>query len=170
MSKTAFDLLSEREQQLLEEYGVGPPPQAGTLFFAEYDAFEIGPHDPDDREDLNEARFRYWTLKRKGVAASAISAAAQQNSAPNVVPMARSRKPVPPHMARARGPKPMVLTRVKNQMRDELRAGQVTVAALRSMLEKVMEGRYRASRDSCRKARNEVLSEFNSQQTSTFDK
>jgi hypothetical protein len=61
--------------------------------------------------------------------------------------------------ARRRGPKADTGSRVKESMRDDLRKGQLTVEKLASMKEVELEARYGASRDTCRKAREDVLSE-----------
>jgi DNA-binding GntR family transcriptional regulator len=45
-------------------------------------------------------------------------------------------------------------------MRDDIQQGRRTVAELKSMLEKHLVGTYGFSRDTVRKARNAVLSEF----------
>jgi hypothetical protein len=51
-------------------------------------------------------------------------------------------------------------TRVEQAMRDDIRQGRLTPVVLRGLLEKELKARYSASRDTCRKARNNVLSEF----------
>jgi hypothetical protein len=45
-------------------------------------------------------------------------------------------------------------------MRGDIRDGQRTAESLRAMLEKELETTYGASRDTARKARTAVLSEF----------
>ncbi len=61
---------------------------------------------------------------------------------------------------RKRGPKPKVLNRVKDAMRADIRSGKFTIEALTSFTEVSLESEYSASRDTARRARNEVLSEF----------
>jgi len=45
-------------------------------------------------------------------------------------------------------------------MREDVRQGRRTVAELKKMLEKELASTYGVSRDTARKARNAVLSEF----------
>jgi hypothetical protein len=45
-------------------------------------------------------------------------------------------------------------------MRARIRNGSITVDGLEKMLEKQMQADFGASRDTCRKARDEILSEF----------
>jgi hypothetical protein len=61
---------------------------------------------------------------------------------------------------RARGPKPQKLERVKKAMRDDIREGRQTSDGLKNMLEKTLAEKYEVSRDTARKARTAVLSEF----------
>jgi hypothetical protein len=61
--------------------------------------------------------------------------------------------------AQRRGPRRVKREKVKEAMRAALRDGRLTVAALRDTREKNLETDYRVSRDTARKARNEVLSE-----------
>jgi len=57
--------LTARERALIDRFGPGSPPQAGTLHFSEYDPFEDLPDDPVDRDDLARARLHFWTLRRE---------------------------------------------------------------------------------------------------------
>jgi hypothetical protein len=66
-----------------------------------------------------------------------------------------------------RGRTAMVSWRVEEAMKRDLNEGRLTRESLAKMLEKHMEAIYRASRDSCRKARNKVMSELNSRQIAT---
>jgi hypothetical protein len=59
-----------------------------------------------------------------------------------------------------RGRRVVVATRVEEAMRRDIKEGRHTPESLANMLEKRMEAEYSASRDSCRKARNKVLSEI----------
>jgi Queuosine biosynthesis protein QueC len=61
---------------------------------------------------------------------------------------------------RKRGARPMKLQRVKEAMERDLREGRQSAPSLRTMLEKDLAQTYGVSRDTARKARNDVLSEF----------
>ncbi len=58
------------------------------------------------------------------------------------------------------GPKPTKRQSVANRMMEDLRSQRLARSELEAMLEKTMAERYRVSRDTCRKARNMVLSEL----------
>jgi hypothetical protein len=62
----------------------------------------------------------------------------------------------------ARGPKPKRLEAVKEAMRAQIREGKLTPESLRTMLQKEMQAEFKASRETCQKARAAVLlkSEF----------
>jgi hypothetical protein len=62
--------------------------------------------------------------------------------------------------SRKRGRRVMVVSRVEEAMKCDINEGRHTPESLANMLEKHMEAKYSASRDSCRKARNKVLSEI----------
>jgi DNA-binding GntR family transcriptional regulator len=70
--------------------------------------------------------------------------------------------------ARKRGRRPDKLEQVKEAMRSDIREGRQTTADLRGMLEKNLNTTYGVSRDTARKARAAVLSEF--VENSTLDK
>jgi hypothetical protein len=59
-----------------------------------------------------------------------------------------------------RGPRPKKFEQAKDAMRDDIQQGRLTLAGLKNMLEKDLEARYGVSRDTARKARSAVLSEF----------
>jgi DNA-binding GntR family transcriptional regulator len=61
---------------------------------------------------------------------------------------------------RRRGRRPTKLTATMEAMRQEILSGSITPIQLGSMLEKNLSQRYGVSRDTARKARNGVLSEF----------
>jgi hypothetical protein len=63
-------------------------------------------------------------------------------------------------IGRKRGRKPYVLKRVMLQMRDDIKHGRSTLAQLQDTLEKNLAANYGASRDTVRKARSAVVSEF----------
>jgi hypothetical protein len=64
----------------------------------------------------------------------------------------------------------MVASRVEEAMKRDISEGRQTPGSLTNMLEKHMEAQYRASRDTCRKARKKVLSEIVARQIATNDK
>jgi hypothetical protein len=68
--------------------------------------------------------------------------------------------PLAPPRARKRGPKTGVLNRVASEMRETLKRQEMTTEQLETMIEKSLQARFKASRESCRKAREIVLSEF----------
>lgn len=61
---------------------------------------------------------------------------------------------------RARGRRPEKLQLVKEAMKTDLRRGRYTVAGLQETIEKELAATYGVSRDTVRKARNAVVSEF----------
>jgi hypothetical protein len=75
----------------------------------------------------------------------------------------------PPNVRR-RGKKPTKLVSTTERMRLEIRDGLRSVEGLRTMLEKDLGAEYHVSRDTARKARNKVLSEFVENSISTNDK
>jgi hypothetical protein len=62
--------------------------------------------------------------------------------------------------ARRRGARPKKFEQVRDAMRSDMQQGRLTAAALKNMLEKNLAENYGVSRDTARKARNAVLSEF----------
>ena len=160
--------LTAREKALIHRYGPGSPPQAGTLYFSEYDPYEDLPDDPLDRDDLANARLRFWTLKRRreaqsnsdsiaGAGARSNAVGAENVSAPSALP--RANRISVAESGKKRGKKPTVLRRVMEAMRTDLAKGALTTDALEQMLEKSLEQKYDASRDTCRKARVALLAE-----------
>jgi hypothetical protein len=73
---------------------------------------------------------------------------------------ATSEKPATAVLARRRGRRPERLESVKKEMKGDIQQERLTVAELQNMPEKNMALTYNASRDTVRKARNAVLSEF----------
>jgi len=69
-----------------------------------------------------------------------------------------------------RGVKPHKRNRVRDTMIRDVVEGRLTVDQLAAMFEKNMASQYGASRDTCRKARGEALSELQSRQMATNDK
>lgn len=80
---------------------------------------------------------------------------------------AKAPSPPPPHgeektvAPRKPGPRQTVGPRIEEAMRLDIKRSRETPKSLSAMLEKQMVAQYGASRDSCRKARRKVLSEFN---------
>jgi hypothetical protein len=68
---------------------------------------------------------------------------------------------------RKRGPKPLKLEEAKREMRADIREGRHTPADLRNMTDKGLVATYEFSRQTLRRARDAVLSEF---QIGTKDK
>ena len=68
--------------------------------------------------------------------------------------------PKPTTVVRRRGPQPHKFEATKREMRDDIAAGRPTEMQLRDMTEVNLAETYRVSRDTARKARNSVLSEF----------
>jgi hypothetical protein len=98
------------------------------------------------------------------------------SESPPVGPAPRTaitRKPDAAGSGRRRGPRPKQFERVRDAMRNGILQGRCTVTELDNMLEKSLVEDHDASRDTVRKARKAVLSEFgelNSRQTPTNDK
>jgi hypothetical protein len=70
---------------------------------------------------------------------------------------------------KVRGPRPTVRKRVEAAMQTDLSLGKLTAEMLADMKEEALAERYKASRDTVRKARANVLS-FNSRKIPTSDK
>jgi len=86
-----------------------------------------------------------------------------KRSAPDgtiAIPGAASKSPVEAGLRRPRGAKPKKLEQVKEAMRNDIGQGRRTPAELSSMQEKELAAEYGVSRDTARKARKAVLSEF----------
>jgi hypothetical protein len=66
----------------------------------------------------------------------------------------------PTTVMRKRGPKPIKFEAAKRKMRDDIAACRSTEMQLRDMKEKTLAGTYGVSRDTARRARDAVLSEF----------
>jgi hypothetical protein len=60
---------------------------------------------------------------------------------------------------RRRGPKPVIGDKTRELMRTDLRNGRFTIQQFQKMTEEALAAEYDASRDTCRKAREVVLSE-----------
>jgi hypothetical protein len=71
-----------------------------------------------------------------------------------------SQKSNGPFISKPRGRRPKVLPRVIEAMRGNIAAGIITIDALRTEKEVILEASYRCSRDTARKARNAVISEI----------
>jgi hypothetical protein len=123
----------------------------------------------------------YGVQFRRNVAMATTVAAEQVPSgahAANVVPIDSGRlrrsplrgKPVKTVPGKKRGHAPAIGDRVRAEMRGHLERGEITPNQLDAMIEKTLASTYLASRDTCRKARAEVLSEWKSRQMATNDK
>ena len=82
------------------------------------------------------------------------SATAHSGSTPNSAPAAST--PMPGRGGR----RPRKRNRVKAAMNEDLEQGRLTESALKNMLEKNLADKYGVSRETARKARDEVLSEM----------
>ena len=141
---------------------------------AKFDPLEYPPQ--SERTKLDEARALYWQVQEQNEPrAQTINDRPEGTTkslspvhALKVVPRTREQKTVPAHVARRRGQRPD-RNRVKEAMLADLRAGNFTAADFEEMTEEAMKAQYGASRDTCRKARNEALSKFHSRQTATID-
>jgi hypothetical protein len=80
----------------------------------------------------------------------------RQSPEPVLKPNAVGQEPL--HRSRQRGRKPIVLQRVKDEMIAAIDGGKLERTELKEMLEKTLAERFGASRDTCRKARDAVLS------------
>jgi hypothetical protein len=60
------------------------------------------------------------------------------------------------------GPKPKLLNRIKGEMLRDLQEGRYSRTEFRDMLQKNLSEMYKASRNTVRKAREQVMSELNS--------
>ena len=65
-----------------------------------------------------------------------------------------------PAQARKRGPKAVVSKSVEDAMTKDLQQKKITMGKLRDMPEEALVAEYGASRDTVRKVRNKILSEF----------
>jgi hypothetical protein len=126
--------------KLYDKYGPSPNVPA-----------EFEPLKPwEDREKLAEAR-------------RLIHGQSESTAAEPKVPLTGTdsdQNPVVPKSTRKRGPKSSIKERVKSRMVADIAEGRITPVRLNELPEKEMAGRYDASRDTCRKARDEVLKEI----------
>jgi hypothetical protein len=117
---------------------------------------------PTGIEGLTEVQTPsgHWLLQGGPTANSQPSPAAETGNfvTLSVAQTALSRKPAS-SSGKKRGVKPKVFDRVADAMRADLASGALTPAALEQMIEKTLEDKYSASRDTCRKARAAVLAE-----------
>jgi hypothetical protein len=148
-----------------------------------------GPHfDPlqelasgDSFAELAKARDLYAKINKAHAQQSLIEpgahlvASAEQNAetalptAPAAETLEQSSQTAPPaarpvssdaRQGRRRGQKSKVLDRVKAEMHTAIREGRLTGEQLDALPEKAMESDYKASRDTCRRARAAVLEEI----------
>jgi hypothetical protein len=76
----------------------------------------------------------------------------------------------PASTGRKRGPKLNKRAAIASAMMSDIQAGVLSIEKLSTMLEKQLVADYPAGRDTCRKARDDVLSQFKLQQITTNDK
>ena len=111
-----------------------------------------------------------------GVTPASTSGQAIENEERIVDPRsgARPQKPKIAGATRRRGARPKKFEQTKDALRNDIQQGRLTVPKLEEMLEKDLSTNYGVSRDTARRARNTVLSEFveifDAHQTPTNDK
>lgn len=121
---------------------------------------------PTGIDGLTEVRTSsgQWVLQGGPTANSRPSPAVDTSNFVTLsVPPTLSRKPASSNSGKKRGVKPKVFDRVADAMRADLASGALTAAVLDQMIEKTLEEKYSASRDTCRKARAAVLAERETQ-------
>jgi hypothetical protein len=69
-------------------------------------------------------------------------------------------RPVAAAPARRRGARPKKFEQARDAMRSDIQEGRCTASGLKDMLEKALSDKYGVSRDTARRARKAVLSEF----------
>jgi hypothetical protein len=80
------------------------------------------------------------------------------SSPPEPTPPVTPDKDIP--AARKRGPKPGIGKKITLSMRKDISDGRLTLQRLKEMKEEELTAAYGGSRDTCRRARKVVLSEF----------
>ena len=100
-------------------------------------------------EKFGHTRPEFWAKSRDNDTFDILAAsdAASSNSKPSIG-------------ARKRGPIPKVLLRVKGAMRTDIESGKFSIEKLMSLTEESLRAEYAASRDTIRRARGEIQSEF----------
>jgi hypothetical protein len=111
-----------------------------SIRFKKEDIFQKWP--PEGDQELSS---KVPKSERHGAAEASFSARAVQS------------KPVAGANQRNRGRRPHKREAVEESMRKDIREGCLTPDSLRNMMEKQLTGRYGVSRDTARKARNNVL-------------
>jgi hypothetical protein len=146
--------LAEDQQNYIDAYGPGSPPQHGTLFSSAYDPYEC----PDrDRVGLDNAREQYWIMQWQHEQVRAKIQFGFGVTGPAAVPAIAVAKHVPNHKARKRGPRSRISERVCKEMAAALQNGEFDPDSLDGMKEEGLSERFDCSRDTARKARNTVL-------------
>lgn len=95
---------------------------------------------------------------------------AAQDRLPNAAASDPSNRTNVRHPARRRGRNAKKFNATKTAMWEEIRQGTLTNSNLNNMLEKELSAKYRVSRDTARRARSAVLSEYAASTISTIDK
>jgi hypothetical protein len=121
-----------------------------------YDKYGPVPNVPAEFEPLKpwENRAKLAEARRLIHGQSEVTTAEPKLSVADTDP---DHKPVVPKSTRKRGRKPEIFNRVRREMIADLMLGRLTRIQLNGLLEKQIEDRYCASRDTCREARVEVL-------------
>jgi hypothetical protein len=120
---------------------------------------------------VNEDDFYGWLavalrVRPRGVPATQPSAITKPSTGENTNNAVQAAAP----SVRERGPKRYKLDATIGAMRRQISEGKLTAVDLHDMKEKELESRYGVSRDTARKARRTVLSEFVDRQITTNDK
>jgi hypothetical protein len=108
----------------------------------------------DDWGDYNKGKWRVLLIHRLSVAQYWKSPTPRGSS-----PLAGSMWDKGIRISRKRGPKAETGCRVRDQMRNDVHTRKLTSQQLAQMTEEALKAHYHASRDTCRKARREVLSQ-----------
>jgi hypothetical protein len=95
---------------------------------------------------------------------------AAQDRLPNAAASDPSNRTNVRHPVRRRGRNAKKFNATKIAMLEEIRQGRLTSSGLSNMLEKELSAKYRVSRDTARRARSAVLSEYAASTISTIDK
>jgi len=121
--------------------------------------FEIYPGAPFSLKHL-ESEEAHWIFIEEGSLVRLVDRLGVVGDMSTTSPRLPCTDPHPAKLNIKRGPRPKKLEQVKDTMRRDIREGRYTRATLRAMLEKNLAATYGVSRDTARKARVAILSEF----------